>query len=97
MIYLLALFCLLQFLDGLTTHLVIRRGGREVNPVVLWVMRRIGTAPALVLLKALGIACGVVLYTFADSGGVYALAILTAAYAAVVINNYKAYRSLAYE
>lgn len=94
MIYLLIAFVALQIADGVTTYLVINKGGYEKNPVVAWGMKQIGLIPALVAYKGIGVAAGLVLYHYADHGGSYGLGFLTALYCWVVWNNYKAYRFL---
>jgi hypothetical protein len=94
MIYLLAVFIALQIVDGVTTYLVLTNGGYEKNPIVAWGMAKVGMVPALVLFKGLSVALGVILYNFADQGGVYGLAVLTAIGLWVAQNNYRAYKSL---
>jgi hypothetical protein len=50
----LALFILLFFLqiaDARTTWMILALGGREENPMLAWLMRKIGIVPALALLK----------------------------------------------
>ena len=94
MIYLLITFIALQIADGLTTYLVISKGGYEKNPIVAWGMKQIGLIPALVAYKGLGVAAGATLYHFADHGGGYGLGFLTALYCWVVWHNYKAYKFL---
>lgn len=94
MIYLLIAFIALQIADAVTTYLVINKGGYEKNPVVAWGMKQIGLVPALMAYKGIGVAAGLVLYHYADQGGSYLLAALTALYGWVVWNNYKAYRFL---
>lgn len=39
--------------DGILTYRIIKAGGRELNPVVRWMMDRAGIVPALVIPKAL--------------------------------------------
>ena len=94
MIYLLIAFIALQIADGLTTYLVISKGGREKNPIVAWGMKQIGLIPALVAYKALAIGAGFVLYHFADDGGLYVLIAMVALYGWVVAQNWRAYHQL---
>lgn len=94
MIYLLAAFIALQIADAITTYLVINKGGYEKNPVVAWGMKQIGLVPALVAYKGIGVAAGLVLYHYADQGGSYLLAALTALYGWVIYGNTKAYQKL---
>jgi len=41
----------LQLADAVSTVLVLRNGGYEKNPIVAWVMRKIGVIPALLATK----------------------------------------------
>ncbi|OVE49466.1 DUF5658 family protein [Chromobacterium violaceum] len=83
---LMGLCVVLQLLDVATTWHVIRRGiGREVNPLLIAVMARVGVLPALLLTKlALFAAC----WWLRPPWPAYA--ILAAIYTAVLINNAKA-------
>ena len=56
MIYAFSLFVALQALDAWLTITVIRQGGRELNPVVAWAMRRAGVVIGLAVVKMLYIA-----------------------------------------
>jgi len=48
----------LQVADAWTTIVILERGGRELNPLVRWVIDRVGPRPAMVvkLLAILGVA-----------------------------------------
>jgi len=46
-----AIFTLLQVFDAWSTLLVIRRGGKELNIIMAWLMKKLGVAPALVATK----------------------------------------------
>lgn len=46
-----ALFALANILDGLTTIKALALGGREINPLMRLAMQRLGTVPAIALLK----------------------------------------------
>lgn len=50
----LGLFALLSLADAITTIIGLRRGGREANPIMAWVMARIGAAPTLLAIKLPG-------------------------------------------
>ena len=50
-----AALTVLQVFDGWTTYKILRLGGRELNPVVKWLMDRIGEYEALVVFKAAAI------------------------------------------
>lgn len=52
----LLIFAALQVADSVLTVLVINGGGRELNPVMRWLMERLGMIPALAVFKALAIA-----------------------------------------
>lgn len=52
---LLIALALLQALDAWTTWRILGAGGRELNPVMRWVMAQIGVVPALVV-KGVGVA-----------------------------------------
>jgi hypothetical protein len=94
MLYLLIAFIALQVIDGVTTYLVLTNGGYEKNPIVAWGMGKVGMVPALLAFKSMSVGLGLVLYDFADQGGVYGLAVLTAIGIWVAQNNYRAYKSL---
>lgn len=79
----------MQALDGVLTVKILSHGGVERNPVVRWLMDRIGIVPALVATK--GGACLVLVlmywlfrYEMALAVGVAVLAI---GYVLVVVNN----------
>lgn len=59
---LLILVIVLQLLDGWTTYRILSTGGRELNPVLAWAIRKIGTTPALVVSKVGAIALAIVAY-----------------------------------
>lgn len=43
----LAIFAALQVADVTLTTLILRRGGRELNPAMRWLMDKLGTVPGL--------------------------------------------------
>ena len=51
------LFICLQASDGFLTEAILRSGGKELNPVMNWVMRKIGTVPALLAVKIPMVIC----------------------------------------
>ncbi|MFC2969352.1 DUF5658 family protein [Acidimangrovimonas pyrenivorans] len=74
----------LQIGDMTSTLGALRRGGREVNPLLAWLMRRIGVVPALIAAKGLGTALAVWLWLL---GGETELWLLAALYLWVVLHN----------
>lgn len=56
MIYALALYAILNILDGWSTRRFLAEGRREGNPIARWMMERIGTVPAIVLFKLASVA-----------------------------------------
>ena len=93
---LLVLLALLQVGDGVTTYLVLRRGGSELNPLERWLLQCIGTVGCLVASKA----CAVVLACLASwlYYGSYPLWVticlifVDLVYIGVLCNNYSQYR-----
>lgn len=71
-------------LDAWSTVYVIKHGGREANPILASLMRRLGTQGALVVVKV-G-AFGIVAYNVAAIGQPYRIAILLG-YGAVMVWN----------
>jgi len=87
---LLGTLIVLQIADYWTTMKVLRQGGHENNPVVAWIMQRLGVVAGLALVKvfAMGVAAVVIYYL----GGDYASALLGAGcmlYAWIVLDNYR--------
>lgn len=79
------LLILLQIADAATTILVLRRGGREANPLLLALFGIMGPVPALLITKALIVAL-VLLVPLPDLL-MFALIVF---YAWVVFNNIEA-------
>lgn len=52
-IALIVVFILLQVLDALSTLRVLRAGGRELNPVIKWVMNQYGREVGLIGFKVI--------------------------------------------
>lgn len=48
-------FILLQIADFLTTVWILNRDGRELNPVINWVMNKLGIIPALLVVKSIAV------------------------------------------
>jgi hypothetical protein len=46
---------LFNLIDLGTTIMIVLHGGKETNPVVRWVMQRLGPVPGLVVVKAIGL------------------------------------------
>ena len=79
------LLILLQILDAITTLLVLKKGGRETNPLMLALFGLIGPVPALFATKALIVAL-VILVPLPD----LLMFALIAFYVWVLLNNWKA-------
>ena len=90
---LIILFGLLQIADIATTIRALDRGARELNPVVRWFMARMGTLPGLVALKGAGgaaVVAGVLFaHAYAPTVAIIAMSLICAAYAYVVIHNWR--------
>ena len=86
----LALLLALQIADILTTLRAIELGGREINPVMAWLMRRAGVPGALAVGKLFVLALAV--GWLHDS--LPALLVLDAVFAAIVANNVRVLRRM---
>ena len=62
MLSLLFLFCAFQLADAYTTYRLLSTGGYEMNPIVRWVMGKIGIIQGLALMKLLFIGAVLVAY-----------------------------------
>jgi hypothetical protein len=62
MLSLLFLFSCLQLADAYTTYRILSTGGKEVNPVMRWLMDQIGIVQGLSLMKLLLIGLVVAAY-----------------------------------
>lgn len=90
MTIILILFALAQVGDIVSTYLVISRGkGYEANPVMRWLIGKIGLLPGLIAPKL--VAMGLFIWMAADGrfGIEYVLVPATLVYAWVVRNNFK--------
>ena len=81
---LLITYIALQLLDFWTTHTIIKKGGYERNPLILWLMQRIGNTKALVVYKIIGILAGILVYS---TGYLWAMALITGFMFIVIVNN----------
>lgn len=87
----LTLLLFLQVADAVTTYAVIKRGGREINPVLVWLDTKLRFLSNsrwawLVVGKLIAIFCGIYLYCY---GHQTVLSLLTAGYLFVVIHNFR--------
>ena len=79
----LAIFVILFVLDVVTTTLVLKRGGYEHNPLVRWLIRKLGMTLGLWIRVPFQIAAA---FAAIKVGGWFVI-ILATAYALVVANN----------
>lgn len=100
----------LQYLDYWTTREIIERGGYEKNKVIAAAMNRLGTLPALILFKLIGVAMFAALYAVgADhpfrlpygigmnrwpETSTAVAAILVVGYALLIRHNWRVYRRI---
>ena len=87
MVALVALFVLLQVLDAVSTVLALRHGATEANPVLRWLMGRLGVPVALVLGKLLMLALMVLSVLWHEWPPEWAWAAMDALYLWVLANN----------
>ena len=85
----LALFILLQYADGWTTYRILKRDGRELNPVLAKLFDQFGAFPSLIVSKVTYVAAGVWLYVDQQ---MEILLLLSAIYAWVVWHNFRQLR-----
>lgn len=79
-------FVVAQIADFVTTILALdRKGTREANPVMKWLMGKIGTAPALFFPKLAYVAIATLFMGYPGIEWVYG--IIAAAFFAVAVNN----------
>lgn len=81
-----ALLALLQAGDWLTTARALAHGKREGNPLMRWLIERIGLHPALALKTAFVLAIG---WMLVREGLVIPLALICAIYAWVCWHNWR--------
>ncbi|WP_415034428.1 DUF5658 family protein [Azonexus sp.] len=89
LITLLILFAALQVSDAVLTMLILRDGGRELNPIMRWLMDKSGIVLALVWVK-LGLIVAVAVWV----QSVWLLAVFIAIYIAVVVFNVRNYERM---
>jgi len=90
-----ALFVALQVADAVSTILVLRRGGRELNPLAKWLMGVIGYVAATIAFKVALVAVYLIALFWVAPGYPYrnlVAGLLVALYLYVIFNNVKAYR-----
>ena len=85
---LLMLFAALNLADFILTRKILDAGGRELNPIVNALMKKIGVVPALVVMKAGAVA--IVILVYVEYGfDWWWIAAIDVGYALVVANNWK--------
>ena len=90
-----ALFIVVQVLDIYTTVHVLLAGAREANPLMHWLMERIGMVPALIVGKAIVVAIVLAAVLYAPSTHLtLAVAIVDCLYAGACLHNYRIARGL---
>lgn len=82
----LVVFILLQYADGYTTHRILSRGGRELNPFLSGLFNKFGYLAPLIIVKSLFAAAGAWLYLSQQWQVLLALDVV---YGAVVAHNLK--------
>jgi hypothetical protein len=88
---LLALFALLQVGDWYTTRTVLAQGGRELNPVIRWLMAVLGIDGTLIVKGLFATLMGYVLVGQAW----WAIVPVIALYSFIVWRNWRAFRGAA--
>ncbi len=97
MVVLFAVLVVLNVADVWLTNEVLRRGGSEMNPIVRWLMDKLGREVGMILPKAVMLA--VLGYgSFSGTGNpvvvIGGLGLAVAAYVYAAIHNYRSYRKL---
>jgi hypothetical protein len=83
---LLSFLCCLVVADGLLTHEILRRGGKELNPVLRKLFERIGVVEGIVLSRAMLI---MVFIASLNTMPIVGWVVLNVLYAFVVAHNAK--------
>ncbi len=91
---LVSLLMLLQVLDVVSTNRVLSRGGREFNPIIVWIMQRMGRAWWMPKLAVASVPSGFAV-AYANPRIDAVLAGIALAYTVVVANNFFAAWQLA--
>jgi hypothetical protein len=89
---LIAVLVMLNIADGILTVRIIKKGGKELNPVMVKIMSWLGTVPALAVSKVLVLALYGWLAFVAGDGWAYSphvTAALCAWYGLAVCNNWR--------
>ena len=81
------IFIALQVADAATTYIILKGGGRELNPFMQVVMNFLGLVPAVVVMKAL--VLGVFVF-YAEAIPLWAWMLMVIIYSWVVANNLRA-------
>ena len=89
LIILAILLIALNIFDSYSTYKILRAGGKEVNPVMNFLIQKLGLVWALVISKLLVLVCISVLVWLEI---VYLLVILVCIYAYVAVNNFREIR-----
>ena len=84
MIYAIAVFIALQIVDVWLTLEVIKRGGRELNPVVAWIMSKTGNEAGLIVTKLVYVGVVFLVVPWLTVGVLWAIC---AAYAGLAVWN----------
>ena len=91
---LLILFAALQLLDIYTTLRVLRAGGRELNPVMAWLMAHMGVPQALVAMKVIVVLTVIWASLWLLLLPLWVLVVLCVLYVAVVVNTMHVLRAM---
>lgn len=91
MLYLFVLIVLLNLYDFYSTYKILKSGGREINPIVDFAIKKLGLVFGLVVAKAVAIAGAFSLLYYEQLIG---LIVIFALYVYVCLHNYKSVRSI---
>lgn len=80
------IFLLMQALDGLTTYIILKQGGRELNPFMQIAMNFLGVLPALIVVKMAVVA---VFAAYTNEIPLWAWLLTIGIYTYVLANNFK--------
>ena len=77
------MFLLLNLADAITTYIIMHTyKGKELNPILRWLMRKIGVVPALIVKMVLAV---ILAYYMLSHG--WALVVTNVMFALVLVNN----------
>ena len=79
-----AILALLQVMDGLSTQIILGRGGRELNPILRWSFDQIGFWPSIAVKGAIILA---LTYAVTLTTGSPTVLMMIAVYTAVIFWN----------